>query len=193
MAKWGEINCPRCAELEAQNRLLRDAVYIDDLTVTGMADDKAALKARIEELEAKLAGAVAECERIGRLWHDAEAKLAQQDDLVQAAVAAALREAAKQAETRDAKWMREKYDISYRKKRYNLLDVHNCENKFANILSEDIEDAILDLITPDAQAALDRVVAAERGRIADLERRLKLWVPQNISETGRWPIRKGGE
>jgi len=49
---------------------------------------------RIEELEAKLAGAVAECERIGRLWHDAEAKLAQQDDLVQAAVAAALREAA---------------------------------------------------------------------------------------------------
>ena len=122
-----------------------------------------------------------------------EAKLAQQDDLVQAAVAAALREAAKQAETRDAKWMREKYDISYRKKRYNLLDVHNCENKFANILSEDIEDAILDLITPDAQAALDRVVAAERERIADLERRLKLWVPQNISETGRWPIREGGK
>jgi hypothetical protein len=37
---------------------------------------------RIEELEGKLAGAVAECERIGRLWHDAEAKLAQQDDLV---------------------------------------------------------------------------------------------------------------
>lgn len=31
---------------------------------------------RIEELEAKLKGAVSECERIGRLWHDAEAKLA---------------------------------------------------------------------------------------------------------------------
>lgn len=30
---------------------------------------------RIEDLEAKLAGAVAECERIGRLWHDADAKL----------------------------------------------------------------------------------------------------------------------
>jgi hypothetical protein len=30
---------------------------------------------RIKELEAKLAGAIAECERIGRLWHDAEAKL----------------------------------------------------------------------------------------------------------------------
>jgi len=131
-------------------------------------------------------------ERLDRI-EELEAKLAQQDDLVQAAVAAALREAAKQAETRDAKWMREKYDISYRKKRYNLLDVHNCENKFANILSEDIEDAILALITPDAQAALDRVVAAERERIADLERRLKLWVPQNIAETGRRPIRKGGE
>lgn len=31
---------------------------------------------RIKELEAKLVGAVAECERIGRLWHDAEANLA---------------------------------------------------------------------------------------------------------------------
>ena len=40
---------------------------------------------------------------------------------------------------------------------------------------------------------LETKLAAERGRIADLERRLKLWVPQNISETGRWPIRKGGE
>ena len=40
---------------------------------------------------------------------------------------------------------------------------------------------------------LEAKLEAERGRIADLERRLKLWVPQNISETGRWPIRKGGE
>ena len=107
------------------------------------------------------------------------------DDLVQAAVAAALREAAKQAETRDAKWMREKYDISYRKKRYNLLDVHNCENKFANILSEDIEDAILALITPDAQAALDRVVAAERERCINLA---ATW-----SKDAAATIREGGE
>ena len=40
---------------------------------------------------------------------------------------------------------------------------------------------------------LEAKLEAERGRIADLERHLKLWVPQNISETGRWPIRKGGE
>jgi DNA repair exonuclease SbcCD ATPase subunit len=33
-------------------------------------------EAYAEELEAKLAGAVAECERIGRLWYDAESKLA---------------------------------------------------------------------------------------------------------------------
>ena len=40
------------------------------------ADRSEAQAAEIERLEAKLAGAVAECERIGRLWHDAEAKLA---------------------------------------------------------------------------------------------------------------------
>ena len=50
-----------------------------------------------------------------------------------------------------------------------------------------------------AKDAIDRIeeleakLAAERGRIADLERRLKLWVPQNIAETGRLPIRKRGE
>jgi len=87
MAKWAEINCPRCAELEAQNRLLRDAVYIDDLTVTGMADDKAALKARIEELEAKLEKAVAmaleECpfqwgfKSYNDWWHERRTTLAE--------------------------------------------------------------------------------------------------------------------
>ena len=74
MAKWGEINCPRCAELEA--------------------------------------------------------KLAQQDDLVQAAVAAALREAAKKCRQGDI------------------------------IYADSAADHILALIAPDAQAALDRVVAA---------------------------------
>jgi hypothetical protein len=48
----------RIEELEAENRLLKDAVYIDDLTVTGMADDKAVLKARIVELKAKLGKAM---------------------------------------------------------------------------------------------------------------------------------------
>ena len=67
-----------------------------------------------------------------RRIEELEAKLAQQDDLVQAAVAAALREAAQVA--------RASFDgeLGY--------------------------DDILDLITPDAQAALDRVVAAERER-----------------------------
>ena len=68
MTRWGEIKCPRCEmleehlclteeqleaaqrdakeaeayaeELEAENRLLRDAVYIDDLTVTMQANDR---------------------------------------------------------------------------------------------------------------------------------------------------------
>jgi hypothetical protein len=61
----------------------------------------------------------------------AEEKLAQQDDLVQAAVAAALREAADYAGT--------------------LQDFGR---------EEAIEAAILAFTTPDAQAALDRVVAA---------------------------------
>ena len=61
-----------------------------------------------------------------------EAKLAQQDDLVQAAVAAALREAA------------------------GIASYHQDWG--------DVQSAILALITPDAQAALDRVVAAERER-----------------------------
>jgi hypothetical protein len=71
-------------------------------------------------------GRLVEADRIEEL----EAKLAQQDDLVQAAVAAALREAAKISD----QWI-------------------GCEP---------ITSGILALITPDAQAALDRVVAAER-------------------------------
>ena len=65
-----------------------------------------------------------------RRIEELEAKLAQQDDLVQAAVAAALREAAQVA--------RASFDgeLGY--------------------------DEILDLIPEGAQAALDRVVAAER-------------------------------
>lgn len=125
MTRWGEIKCPRCAELEA--------------------------------------------------------KLAQQDDLVRAAVAAALTEAAGVA-----RLVRDTGDKAH------ALGIEENAAAYASA-GEVIETRILALITPDAQAALDRVVAAERGRIADLERRLKLWVPQNISETGRWPIREGGE
>ena len=62
-----------------------------------------------------------------------EAKLAQQDDLVQAAVAAALREAANIAR--------------------------------ASLDGEIGYDDTLALITPDAQAALDRVVAARFGMV----------------------------
>jgi uncharacterized membrane protein len=40
---------------------------------------------------------------------------------------------------------------------------------------------------------LEAKLAAERERIADLERRLKMWEPQNTwsRDGGRWPIRKG--
>jgi hypothetical protein len=80
-----------------------------------------------------------------------EAKLAQQDDLVQAAVAAKLREAAEAAE-------------DYHSDLGDWLAKHGH--------SVSIRDYILAFITPDAQAALDRyvkersdeVVAAERER-----------------------------
>ena len=84
MTRWSEINCPRCAELEA--------------------------------------------------------KLAQQADLVQAAVAAALTEAADAV----TEWLE--------------------EYPWHASLAQDI----LALITPDAQAALDRVVVAERERCINL-------------------------
>jgi hypothetical protein len=61
MAKWGEINCPRCAELEA----------------------------RIEELTELCALEYQRAWLLETQKNIAEEKLAQQDDLVQAAVAAA--------------------------------------------------------------------------------------------------------
>ena len=99
-----------------------------DLTIGAMLADEAA--DRIEELEAKLA---------------------QQDDLMQAAVAAALREAAGEAAG-------------------EIAALGERE------LSPFIRRRILALITPDAQAALDRVVAAERERCAKVaESRWRSW------------------
>jgi hypothetical protein len=91
--------------------------------------------------------------------------------MARAAVEAALREAAKEVEVHDAKWMRAKYEISYHKKRYDVLGVQRCENKFANILSEDIETAILALI-PTGPSALDRVKAEAEAR--GVERAVKV-------------------
>ena len=50
-----------------------------DLTIAwmaGAAEARDRAKARIAALEDQLRGSAAECERVGRLWHDAEAKLA---------------------------------------------------------------------------------------------------------------------
>ena len=92
---------------------------------------------RIEELEARIKELTELCAlEYQRAWlletqkNIAEEKLAKQDDLVQAAVAAALREAAKKCRQGDI------------------------------IYADSAAEHILALITPDAQAALDRVVAA---------------------------------
>jgi len=74
-----------------------------------------------------------------------EAKLAQQDDLVQAAVAAALREAAAAIQS---------------------------DEMLSPVGAHRVSARILTLITPDAQAALDRVVAAERERNAKVAERM---------------------
>ena len=91
MAKWAEINCPRCAELEAK---LRKSA-LQELSALGQASE--AYQAQLAA-EAKLKWVLEERDTTFALMlkraETAEAKLAQQDDLVQAAVAAALREAA---------------------------------------------------------------------------------------------------
>ena len=78
---------------------------------------------------------------VGALW-ECRTKLAQQDDLVQAAVAAALREA-----------------VAAVKKDADNDDISQGAAQW-------VSDTILALITPDAQAALDRALAAERERCA---------------------------
>jgi hypothetical protein len=75
---------------------------------------------------------------------DADARrIAELEGLMKEAREMALREAAAIAEAYDAKAMRARYDIIYNKKRFDVLSVMGCENKFANILSEDIASAIL--------------------------------------------------
>jgi hypothetical protein len=52
---------------------------------------------------------------------------------------------------------------------------------------------LTEYVRADRIEELEAKLAAERERIADLERRLKLWEPQNTwsLDGGRWPIRKG--
>jgi hypothetical protein len=118
---------------------------------------------RIEELEAenhllKTSGIVEVAVRNPRVmeymqhWEGraetAEAKLAQQDDLVQAAVAAKLREAAECCTAQ----------------LWNTAML--MSNPPQSSAAWDARNAILALIPEDAQAALDRVVAAEQERCA---------------------------
>ena len=105
MTRWGEINCPRCEDLEAklaqQDDLVkrmndardfpantcgasRHAAMIAEALCSG--DDYPMLAEEPDHCGESIAATVA------ALW-ECRTKLAQQDDLVQAAVAAALREA----------------------------------------------------------------------------------------------------
>lgn len=102
-----------------------------------------------------------------------EAKLAQQDERVQAAVAAALREAAE-----------------------------CCTGSGTIAIDGPIAaKEILALITPDAQAALDRVVAAERERCAKIAESVALPMDGKVAKAQAGymrsiiahHIREGGE
>ena len=55
---------------KAENATLKSAVYIDDLTVTGLASDKADLKARAEAAEARLKEAVEIMQRVKDYRYD---------------------------------------------------------------------------------------------------------------------------
>jgi len=61
----------------------------------------------------------------------------------------ALREAAKLAWDMDAKYLRKQYVVDHNRKRYDISGVERCENKTANVISEDIHNAILALIDKD--------------------------------------------
>ena len=87
-----------------------------------------------------------------------EAKLAQQDAMVQAAVAAALKEAAQAIQG---------------------------DEMLSPVGAHRVSARILTFITPDAQAALERVVAAERERCINLA---ATW-----SKDAAATIREGGE
>jgi cell division septum initiation protein DivIVA len=84
-----------------------------------------------------------------------EAKLAQQDDLVQAAVAAALTEATKALDY-------------YVDADYCAMGYPEDGGIAASGTARACQAAILALITPDAQAALDRMLAAEQERCAQV-------------------------
>ena len=127
---------------------------------------------RIEELEARIKELTELCAlEYQRAWlletqkNIAEEKLAQQDDLVQAAVAAALREAAGKLQT-------------------EALFSADIGATDQYLLFKEVRRDVLALI-PDAQAALDRVVAAERERCINLA---ATW-----SKDAAATIREGGE
>jgi hypothetical protein len=73
-------------------------------------------------------------------------------DAVARARADALKEAAKLAWDLDAKYMRSQYKIEHNRKRYDVSGVEGCEDKAANVISEDIHNAILALIHADTPA-----------------------------------------
>ena len=154
MAKWGEINCPRCEMLEehlclTEEKLAKaveamqfwsEAVEPDvDKAITLMASTLAELKK--DRAMSKPIGTDERLDRIAAL----EAKLAQQDAMVQAAVAAALKEAAQAIQG---------------------------DEMLSPVGAHRVSARILTFITPDAQAALERVVAAERERIISVYRKL---------------------
>ena len=162
MTRWGEIKCreaaskcPRCAELEAQIAAMEEGLtavhmagYMDGKKAAADSDKQVCLGA-MEELEAKLKTS----EEIGRAFEEdagqLRAKLAKQDDLikersdeVRAAVVAALTEAA---------------ECCTAQLRNTAMLMSNPPQSSA---AWDARNAILALITPDAQAALDRAIAS---------------------------------
>ncbi|HEY7823312.1 MAG TPA: hypothetical protein VIG24_10780 [Acidimicrobiia bacterium] len=166
MARWGEIKCPRCEELKKAG-----------------ISDAAIAQARRYYMHVQEGGTLT-ARDVGRMVEEMEvmqAKLAQQGNLVQAAVAAALREAAEQAEEWGA-----------------IVDYPNVymggPSRNAQRIAKGFAKEILDLI-PDAQAALDRVVAARFGTVRSEVVRLSAEGKMDNETTERLlaTIRKGGE
>ena len=81
MAKWGEIKCPRCEELEAENANLKQ-MWWDASDVTDLAGTIADLEAKLRKSALQELSALGQASEVYQAQLAAEAKLAAIDDLM---------------------------------------------------------------------------------------------------------------
>jgi len=102
----------------------------------------------IETLLDRLVAANGALEICSKSWEECNTQLIAAKAQAQTARDDALREAAKLAWDMDSKYLRKQYLVEHNRKRYDVAGVERCENKTANVIAEDIHNAILAMIQP---------------------------------------------